>query len=628
MLPIRFVQNKKNYLAYNRFRKSIFAEFAPKDSETILYLLPWLLNQNHPQIPGYVPHLSRPIRIYNIQADEDIRKRETIFRNMFHLGKDRPSMRFAPDAWMILGLYTIGSVGTIGQTSQSDCDLWLCVDREQFGEKGMEQLQHKINLIKDWCDANIRMPVYFFISDVDDIRIGNFGDLSRESSGSAQKNILREEFYRTMILISGKIPLWWVAYDPQEPLAYEDLADDYERGVFGDYDFIDLGDLDYIEKDEYFGAALWQFNKALTHPLKSIIKMLLLQMFLTAPPGRLLCHRFREKILQQGEKGLFIDPGTFTMQAILDFNRSKNTDEFEFIQQCFYLRFDMKLYSRKAGMREEIAKDVLQQYSIAREDIFLLNDFSNWRFQDQIVIGNRSITLLLNVYKDIMEMRQDASSRINPRDLSVIGRKLSACLERKEFKIPVIHKPVEAVNQPTLVFRFDGKKWHVAPADDPQAPIVEDADIVYCIAYLVWNAIFATGQVRMLPNPTSITLQEILSLGKRIREVFGSYDISSVDFNHFRTREQVSRMLVVVNFEGTSSGKYIEDFCVLYGNTWGELFQRRFLSPVMFREAFDAQDMKYRHMNIQYYVQRNSFHYDKIIERTKRLLMGIFSPDR
>ncbi len=56
-------RNKKIYLEYNNFRKRFFIELAPKDSEKILYLLPWLLSVNHSSCPGYVADLKQPFKV-------------------------------------------------------------------------------------------------------------------------------------------------------------------------------------------------------------------------------------------------------------------------------------------------------------------------------------------------------------------------------------------------------------------------------------------------------------------------------------------------------------------------------------------------------------------------------------
>jgi adenylate cyclase len=64
MLQKTFTHNKKVYSAYNNFRKDIFIGLAPKDGESILYLLPWMLSVNDPAVPGFVANLKRSIAVY------------------------------------------------------------------------------------------------------------------------------------------------------------------------------------------------------------------------------------------------------------------------------------------------------------------------------------------------------------------------------------------------------------------------------------------------------------------------------------------------------------------------------------------------------------------------------------
>ena len=158
------------------------------------------------------------------------------------------------------------------------------------------------------------------LSDVDDIRHYRFGLVEGESSGSAQRNVLKEEFYRTALIVGGKIQLWWLyGGEESEDIDYETFAEDFRKGKFmGEYDLIDLGNIETVGRDEYFGSALWQFNKAMTHPLKSIMKMLLLKILLESHREELLCHRFRRTILARPH-GEFLDPGevgTGYLQAI------------------------------------------------------------------------------------------------------------------------------------------------------------------------------------------------------------------------------------------------------------------------------------------------------------------------
>jgi len=294
MLKKVLSRNRKVYIEYNEFRKKMFSELAPEESETILYLLPWLLSINQPECPGYIPDIKRPFRVYNIDSNKEIRKLEKDFKGMFGVQRNGTLLRLDSEYYLIQGLYTIGSVGSVSQTSISDCDIWVCIEKDEFDELAWVQINQKINLIKDWMDESLKMPVYFFVSDVAAIRECRFGNLDSESSGSTQKNVLKEEFYRTCMVICGKLPLWWLCYDKNIGIDYADALSVTDDEDFWEYDLIDFGDIEKIEKEEYFGAALWQFHKSLSHPLKSIIKIALLQMLLNARHDRLLCHQLRE----------------------------------------------------------------------------------------------------------------------------------------------------------------------------------------------------------------------------------------------------------------------------------------------------------------------------------------------
>jgi adenylate cyclase, class 1 len=625
MLRTQFLRNKEVYLSYNRFRKKIFSELAPKDGEYILYLLPWMLSVNHPAVPGYVPNLKRPIAIFGATADQALIRREASFMKLFGIRGSAQLRTSSTRASFIEGLYTIGSAGTISQTALSDCDIWVCIEKDDFDDDAKAQLRQKLNLVKDWMDSNLRMPVYFFLCDVEDIRNSNFGVVGDESSGSAQHNVLKEEFYRTSILISGKIPLWWVCFDPYESIDYQKLSAQYARGLFDEIDFIDLGPLESVDHDEYFGAALWQFNKALTHPLKSVIKMLLLEMLLISHGDELLCNRFRDATLNQQAPFVFQDPSVFTLKGILQYSQGAHPDSFEFIKQCGYLRYDVKFYSKKQTLREHLAKEIFDTYPLTKEQIGRLNIFAEWRLLDQLDFGDKIFILLLNIYNRVTASQKDIVSKISKNDMTMIGRKLAACLEKKKSKVPLVHKPIANLNLPTLTFQSDPSGWHVWASGDSVRPVLAGDDIVCCIGYLIWNGLYEATGVRMTPNPTPVSIQEIINLAKRIKEIFGVFDVTEVDSNHFLEEERVTRLLIIVNFEDPSQAHQMNDFSILYTNHWGELFYQRFNSPFKFKKFIDRGGRIFSRTETHYYIERSNLYYEKIIERSKELVQQIFS---
>lgn len=614
-------RKKRIFQQYNTFRKAIFSELAPKEAETILYVLPWLLSVNHPDIPGYIRDLEKPFRIFNIDNEPEIRKREEALKRRFGAKRSGSLLRPPSDCRPIIGLYTIGSVGSISQTSGSDCDIWVCYDRDDFNEKSWKQLHQKINLLKDWLDQNIRMPVYFFICEVNDIREGRFGTVDTESSGSTQKNVLKEEFYRTCIVISGKIPLWWICQGDDGPVEYDAARDIVRDESYGEYDIIDFGNLDNIEATEYFGAALWQLNKSLTAPLKSILKMILLKMQLEAPKERLICHQFREMVLKGPRGGLFPEPSMFLMEAIFAyFEEYEDARLLAFLKECFYLRCEIRPYERGQGIKKKLASELFKKYPIDIKRRITISNFAAWDFDSQIRFGKTIFKLLFRIYKDISTAHAGKASRIDQQDLTILGRKIAASYQVKEFKAPVLQKPIPKLNLSQLNLVLAGDRWCIYSGGDRTRPILAHADIVHNIAFIVWNDLFDPHAIHMEPNASGVTLQEIINLGSRIREMFGSCDVLNTDYAHFLKPERIAKLLVVVSFEKSPWEKDINDFAVIYKNSWGELFIRRFSSPRKL-ESFLRSSMPDRTaVETKCYVQRNSTYYEKIIERTKKIL--------
>lgn len=623
MLFSTIQNNKKRFLDYNHFRQKILLANSPKDGPVILYMLPWLLSVNRPSIPGYVKELKEPFHVFNIENNKEIIRHENSFKRIFNIKEEKSLiLHYAFQAPQIQGIYTIGSAGTISQTSHSDCDVWICINKADFTQKALQHLNEKVNLIKDWLDIRSKLPVYFFLSDIEDIRQCNFGSLDFESSGSAQKNILKEEFYRTTILIEGKIPFWWVCFENNELIDYDDAYAKSGGNSIGERNyFVDMGNLKEVNQNEYFGASLWQFNKSLTHPLKSIIKMLQLKMFLETPEEELLCHKFRQAVLEGKNKISFPDPSIFTMNAILDYySQHEKAEYFEFIKKCFYLRFDLKLLSKSHTLKEEMAGEIFKKYKIDRKEIYRLNEFESWELREKINFGELMFEFLIDIYKDIVRVQKGKSGEIDPQDLTIIGRKLSSSLAQKENKVSVLHIPSENYKLPVLSFSTTGKLWHVTSSEERSFPVISNENIIFCIAYIVWNGLYEPAQTRMLPNQTAVTIQEIINLGKMIRDYFGCFDITNVHFANFLQKESISKMLLVVSFEEQRLSMDIHDFCVIYKNNWEELFVRRFASAEKMK-VFLANIFKNSpNLEVQYYIQRNNKYYEKIIERTKYMV--------
>ena len=267
-----------------------------------------------------------------------------------------------------------------------------------------------------------------------------------------------------------------------------------------------------------------------------------------------------------------------------------------------------------------MSADLLTLHRIERSTVYRLNKFAASSFSEQVAFGNQIFRFLLDIYKEINNSPRQSS--LSAGDMTIIGYKISSCLVSKTDKIPVIHKPISEMNLPALTFKTNGKTWQICDSSNPSDIINSNRDIVTCLAYLVWNGIHESGQVRMEYNPTDVTIQEIINLSKVIHDTFGSHDVSAIDFANFLEPEQIVKALVVVSFDGSAQKKNMSDQHFLYQNHWGELFVRQFGTQEelqAFIRTITARQTA--SLETKYYIQRNSHYFEKNIERTKRTVL-------
>ena len=616
-------RNKRIFHEYNEFGKRIFSEITPQDSEIILYLLPWLFSINEPACPGYSRYLNRPFRVYNIEFNKGIKKREESFKKMFGIKKRGTLLKPTQKAYIIQGVYTIGSVGSVSQNSLSDCDIWVCFDKKEFDKTAWAQLNRKVNRIKGWMDINIKLPVYFFITDVKSVKEGHFGSVDAESSGSTQQNVLKEEFYRTFILICGKIPIWWLLYDKTLKIEYDDALSAINSDTFWEYDQIDFGNIEKIKKSEYFGASLWQFHKFLTSPLKSIMKLVLLKMLLESPQERLLCHQLREAVFTSANRDLFPDHSLFTISRILANNKGKKKDLTEFLKICFYLRCEIKSCDKKQSIKGKLTENFFKDYPLEKETLSELQKFDSWKYDAQIKFGQRLFKYMLQLYREISADNKAVSSKSDERDLTILGRKISVCYLKKKYKIPILQKPIRKLNLSGLTFKLNGDEWQTFSGDDTASTIISSKNVIENIAFIVWNNLSSGNWIRMSPNQSTMTLKEIINLVKRLKGFLGTYGTLDIELADYLKEEQITKMLIVVGFDKSPWDEQSSDYGVVYLNNWGELFAMRFNSTEKF-EAFLRDSCKdQKDIIISKYLRRNSTSFEKNIEQPKKYVFPL-----
>ena len=92
-------------------------------------------------------------------------------------------------------------------------------------------------------DENFNLEIHFFLNDIEKVRQNIFDDDEDDSlAGSPLGVLLKEEFFRSSIVISGRAPFWWaVPADSDDRMYSQWLSVAVGKGLMDS--FVDLGNL-------------------------------------------------------------------------------------------------------------------------------------------------------------------------------------------------------------------------------------------------------------------------------------------------------------------------------------------------------------------------------------------------
>ncbi|MCD6571240.1 MAG: class I adenylate cyclase [Deltaproteobacteria bacterium] len=571
---------------YNRYKHGILLKNDPMGGEVILKLVPVLLHINHPDLPGYIQGKTCPSGIKTMEwQPEFIKVLEKFLSNRIDLTNIQD---YLPRDRNIEGIFTIGSVGSIGQTRDSDYDIWVIVDVQSVGKARLRLLETKIERLQRWITARFLIKVQFFLMDIFKIQANEFGVVSQEGAGSALKVLLKEEFYRTMTLIQGRIPLWWIVPPFSNSGVYEQASNTLHsiNGLVHD-DFIDLGDITLVPRQELFGATLWQMHKALDDPLKSVLKMALVSTYMDPDYyARLPCDTLKSQVFNSKAEDV-VDPYIVAFQRIEDYYKSRGDYKtLDLLRQCFYIKVSPNIGENdiiKVHRQDKasIMVDVIKSWGWPLKRIQYLNKFNEWDIQGYQKFGNEihkylrktAVLLIREAKKGLVHagLEEDV-------DMEILRRRVEAFYVSKEGKI-ISEKRVQR-DEPAyreLVFCYNSGTWKIF-SSMPSKGCDEDSimtshRIAPIIAWLVYNRRFDASTVfHMVPNSSYIFLSDIQHLLVELRSFIPEASSIGLDRQSLLTPSYINRIFIIGNMEVSHQLKSIEEVDILYLNTWNELF--------------------------------------------------------
>lgn len=434
---------RKRFLQLNSARLARMRESLANRHGMVLDILPLLFHTNHPMMPGFVKSTAPSKIVHYHPSKDELLAGKRVARSFTY----RPQVNKKSD---ITGLYIMGSVGTIAQSEGSDLDIWVC-HNPSLCEHELNQLQTKCDRIRAWAEQQ-KLEIHFFLMNPEAFKRGELSALDGESSGTAQRLLLLDEFYRTAIYMAGAIPAWWFVPASSEINYQHYLTQLVHYRFINHQDIIDFGDTSHIPSSEFIGAGIWQLYKAIASPYKSVLKVLLLEAYVSQYPNiEPLSYTFKQRVFN-GETDINqLDSYVLTYQKIENYLLTHNQPRrLELARRCFYLKINKPLSKpingqKKSWQRCQI-EDMVNAWGWTREQLQHIDNHYDWKTSQVYSERNMLVAELNHSYRVLLKFANTINSvgghAISAEELTVLGRQLNAAFERRPGKIEWINPSI------------------------------------------------------------------------------------------------------------------------------------------------------------------------------------------
>lgn len=530
----QLAQLKQRFLSLNQQRFERACSSLAERQQQFILLLPLLFHTNHPMLPGYISG-STPAGIYGFKPDKETLRMARILARSFQYTRDLTEKTPGIEA-----LFLMGSAGSIAQSDTSDLDIWVC-HNPQLDRRGYQALERKCELISQWAAQHIHLETHFYLMTGDSFQGGKFSSMSSEASGSAQHYLLLDEFYRTALWIAGKVPLWWFVPDSQE----KNYAD-YTQQLLGKRfikaaDVIDFGGLPEIPPNEFIGAGIWQLYKAIESPYKSVLKLLLLEVYAaylasgsdeknTEP----LALTFKRKIYEKEPDVNALDPYVMIYDRVQEYLRTCGQEtRIELVRRCFYFKANKPLSRKSAHAKKtwqhQLLDSIVKSWGWSSQQLQLLDNRAYWKSPHVIAERALLVNELNHSYRLLSDLNKQLGlhAAISADELMILGRKLHAAFERKAGKIewinPGISRDLSESSLCILESRSDvGEVWQLLRGNQQELssrtmdvePVKRARSLVELLLWCQVNGILVLGtQIDIVSQRwqfTSLQKQQLL----------------------------------------------------------------------------------------------------------------------
>jgi adenylate cyclase class 1 len=584
----KILLNRKYFVTYNIARLRELIRYLPEEKLDLFHTIPLLVHMNSPDLPGFVDHPLTPHGLYRFFDSgfwKFTKKRLRI--------KEQDVHAYVLKRSYVRGLYLMGSSGTLGQTEYSDFDYWVVIDKGSLSKPQRALLRQKLDSIQDWSTEAYGHDLNFFVVDVEQIRRNDFSKIHEEGSGTAQKSLLKEEFYRTFILMAGQIPFWAVLPPGLNDAGYRgwiETASILSGYNFVSDDYVDLGNIASVKKEECLGGVLWQICKAQQDPVKSLIKTSLIahHYFFQERDG-LLCNTVKKRFPERQLDSYLLDPYALVFERASRFYAlTDDEDGLDLIRQCIYLRltgYPVPSELVEDNPKRQILKRYVKAWSWGEDQVDRLESYTLWPENEKLQFEDRIINKISFLY----ELLFRTTGRLEPfmgmasQDLAVLKNRSASHFKKKPGKLPHCSTYLRAKRHLRSLFiawrkdDSDANTWAVydhMPSDyaDNEDSLFVAPELLRVLGWIVLNRLYRG-------DPSSIVLQRIQEspvspkrVERLLEELFRFFSNEIPHVNYVHSNPAWLKVFVALDTGLFPADNTLHSAHYLVQNTWGEVF--------------------------------------------------------
>ncbi|WGE89567.1 class I adenylate cyclase [Actinobacillus arthritidis] len=561
----------------------------------VFSLLPLLIHTNIPELPAYTKNV--PSGIAHFALSE--------YQKQYLSGMSLPvscTLEFE-DSPAFDALYSMGSTGSITQTSLSDLDLWLCYS-DRLNAMEYQLIEQKLAKIKQWAKS-FEVEINFYLMNPTHFKAHLYHDeLSEEHSGSAQHYFLLDEFYRSTIRMAGKRLLWQHLPDG---LYQKYLASD----AFNAEEWIDFGDFSSLSTNEFFGASLWRLYKGIDCPYKSAIKILLLESYAdTYPQTNLISKQFKQKLLGSSACTYHFDPYLAMLEQVTDYlTERKEMLRLSRLRMCFYVKASEG--EKTETWRTQVLRELIDGWNWNLQELNLLDNRQSWKIKQAVTHQQIIVEQLLQSYRNLIHFARKfhIDPSILTSDIDTLMRKLYSVFEILPGKVPLINPQIAhnlAENAVTFIEVREGSAmqagWYMinqapkSPYDSVHRYVRHGKNLTKLVAWGYFNGVITSNtQLHLVSRSLELSRLRQFITDLRLSFPVKAPEMSDEDLLH---PNEIRNLVLAINLVndptqrlvktrravqpsdlfnfGSTQQSLVGSVSIIYRNLWNEIRTQHF----------------------------------------------------